>query len=221
MSELKETAASAFDRLADDYDCWFDEASGKIIFENELKAVRVLMSGLTRPFIEIGAGSGRFSEALGIEYGVEPSEKLGEIARRRGIKIIMEQGENLPLQPQSFGAVFILMTLCFVKSPKDVLAEAKKILKPGGRIILGFINSKSLWGESYNQKKLEGHPIFGLADFFDYERIKQLMAISGLKIITTVSTLISPPSENPDEESPQIGFREQAGFICVLAKPMD
>lgn len=46
-----EDAGSAFDSMAETYDLWFD-GKGKLIFEIELTAIRGVLPGLPRPWLE-------------------------------------------------------------------------------------------------------------------------------------------------------------------------
>ena len=62
---------SPFDNLASEYDAWFDK-EGSLIFFIEAQAFKTLLKSLPRPWIEIGVGSGRFAQALGIETGIDP-----------------------------------------------------------------------------------------------------------------------------------------------------
>ncbi len=47
--------------------------------------------------VEIGAGSGKFALPLGIEFGIEPSDKMRKAAKKRGIEAADGVAENLPL----------------------------------------------------------------------------------------------------------------------------
>ena len=47
----------------------------------EVDCLKPLFHEHKRPYLEIGVGSGRFAQALGIEYGVDTSPALLEIAR--------------------------------------------------------------------------------------------------------------------------------------------
>jgi hypothetical protein len=48
---------------------------------------------LKRPSLEIGVGTGRFAEALGIEYGVDISGRALKFAKRR-ITVVKGSGEK-------------------------------------------------------------------------------------------------------------------------------
>ena len=55
-----------FDKLAQRYDRWFDSTRGRAIFEAEVVCLRELIPDRAGRWLEIGVGTGRFVEALGI-----------------------------------------------------------------------------------------------------------------------------------------------------------
>lgn len=68
-----ETAPGIFYTGAADYDRWFDTPEGSILFGDELKATRLLWHSDWHPALEVGVGTGRFAQVLGIEYGLDPA----------------------------------------------------------------------------------------------------------------------------------------------------
>jgi SAM-dependent methyltransferase len=94
----------------------------------------------------------------------------------------------------------ILCTLCFVNEPGMVIAEAKRVLKNGGGLILGIINRESPWGKLYQAKKAEGHPIYQHARFYNINEVETLLHDSELTVDAYSSTLCQPPSDAPHEE---------------------
>ncbi len=206
----------AFSMNAADYDRWFDETEGRMIFESEVRAIRLLMKDLAPPFLEIGVGSGRFAKAIKIRYGVEPSDTLLQMAMMRGIRAERAYGEELPFPSGVFGAVFVLFTLCFVEEPEKVISEAKRVLRDGGGLVVGIINRESRWGKLYQKKGVEGHPIYRHARFFSPREVEALLQTAGLKVKAHSSTLYQQPGE-PYDESAITGFSGEAGFVCILA----
>lgn len=73
--------------------------------------------------------------------GVDPSAELRAIAgkapRAEGLTVEIQDGtaEALPFADASFDCVVCTFTLCSVASPPAALAEARRVLKPGGRFL--------------------------------------------------------------------------------------
>jgi ubiquinone/menaquinone biosynthesis C-methylase UbiE len=209
---------TVFNLYAEDYDRWFDTPEGKVLFRMEVEAVRLLSRDIEKPSLEIGVGTGRFAKELGIDAGIDPSLKSLGIAKKRGIKVEKAKGEKLPFKDKSFGAVFILFTLCFVEDPVMVLSDAKRVLKTGGRLIVGIINRESPWGQLYLKKKAEGHPIYRYASFYNVYEIVKMIEEAGMAVEAYSSTLCQLPSEIPYKESVHNELIENAGFVCILAR---
>ena len=89
---------SEFDQHALDYDAWFDENPN--IFQSELLAIQLAIPE-NRVGMEVGVGTGRFAQALGIKLGIEPSENMAKVAEQRGIKVLKAFAENIPLEDSS------------------------------------------------------------------------------------------------------------------------
>jgi SAM-dependent methyltransferase len=207
---------SPFDELASEYDAWFD-GEGSLIFFIEVKAFQELLPKLPKPWLEIGVGSGRFAQALGIETGVDPSIKLVEMARGRGINAFLGRGEQETFDEESFGTVFLIVTLCFLDSPLDVLRETNRILVPGGKLVLGLVLKESPWGQFYQVKKAEGHRFYKYATFYSCDEVVRLIVQAGFLTEKIVSTLFQKPGEVQHVEEPKEGYFPDAGFTIIVA----
>lgn len=216
MITRRSAAVSAFDELAAQYDAWFD-GEGKVIFAIEVRAFRELLPSLPKPWLEIGVGSGRFAQALGIETGVDPSVKLIQIAKRRGINAFLCRGEQQVFGEESFGTVFLIVTLCFLDSPLDVLKEANRILMAGGKIVLGLVLKEGPWGDLYQQKKAEGHRFYRYANFYRCEEVVRLLVQAGFVTEKIVSTLFQKAGEVHHMEEAKEGYFPNAGFTIMVA----
>jgi len=210
------SSLSPFDDLALEYDAWFDK-EGSLIFFIEAQAFRELLPTLPKPWLEIGVGSGRFAQALGIETGVDPSIKLIEMARRRGINVFLGQGEQELFDEESFGTVFLIVTLCFLDSPLEVLKEANRILMPDGKIVLGLVLKESAWGQFYQAKKAEGHRFYKFATFYSCDEVVRLLVKAGFLTEKIVSTLFQRPGEVHRVEEPRESYFPDAGFTIIVA----
>jgi SAM-dependent methyltransferase len=128
------------------YEAWFERHEAAYL--SELLALRALVpwSGLG---LEIGVGSGRFAAPLGIRVGVDPSPRMLALAPARGIAVVQGVAEVLPFAPASFDHALVATTICFVDSPAYMLAEAHRVLRPGGTLVIGFVDRQSPIGQDY------------------------------------------------------------------------
>ena len=206
-----------FDRLADRYDAWFEGDEGRLIFQIELEAIRAAAQTAPRPWLEVGVGSGRFASALGIDVGIDPSEKLLEMAHARGVSTIRGRGERLPFADGSFGTVFLIVTICFVDDPMAVLQECRRVLRSGGKLILGFVPRESPWGEKYAAEGMRGHPFYSHAHFYTVSQVESMLNEAGFTLEGCLSTLFQPPDRVVQPELPRPGCTGAAGFVVFRA----
>jgi len=205
-----------FDRHAREYDAWYDTEAGKVIFTMEVECIKPLLHRYTRPYLEVGVGSGRFAQALGIEYGVDPAPALVHMAKARGVKVTEATGEDLPFPNKMFGALLMAFTLCFLDEPQKALQEAWRVLQPEGGLVLGLILRDSPWAEYYAGKGREGHPIYSKARFFSKDEVESLLRMCGFKVLDYHSTLSQPPGRSTyQHEFPISGYQQSAGFVAV------
>jgi ubiquinone/menaquinone biosynthesis C-methylase UbiE len=205
-----------FDALAERYDKWYDKPFGKSAFNLEKVCLESLCDSLKHPCLEIGVGTGRFANALKIECGIDISAGVLKFAKKRGVAAIKGKGEKLPFVDKSFGAVFIIVTLCFVDEPLKVLEEATRVLRDNGDIILGLILRESPWASFYKKKGEAGNVFYRIAKFHSLEELKAMIEKAGLEISGINSTIFQAPTEDPLRfESPRKGYFEEAGFITV------
>jgi SAM-dependent methyltransferase len=207
---------SPFEALADKYDSWYD-GKGRLVFEIELAVLRPLLAELPKPWLEVGVGTGRFAQALGIPLGVDPSPALLEKARQRGIEVLYGEGEELVFRAGSFGTVFLLTTWEFLNDPLKVLRECRRVLKVGGRLVNAFLDRDGKWGASYAARGRQGHPLFSRAHFDTFEDVKRLTEQAGFVVSKTVSTLFQGPGEFVAMEEARPGFVRGASFIVLVA----
>jgi ubiquinone/menaquinone biosynthesis C-methylase UbiE len=208
-----------FNTHADEYDAWFDSEPGATVFATEVACVLPLLHSYPRPYLEVGVGSGRFAQALGIEYGVDPASALLTKAKARGIKVKRASGEKLSFPSGSFGGVLIALTLCFVYDPLQVLREISRVIMPNGGLVLGLVLNKSPWAEFYTAKAKAGHPIYSQARFFSKNEVESLLHQSGFDNFQYRSVLFQPPGQDFYHlERPVSAYRKSSGFTAITAR---
>lgn len=105
-----------------------------------------LLNGAHGRVLEIGAGTG-----LNLEYYpdtldqlvlTEPSEPMASRMRDRvaesalNADVVIAPAEQLPFDDDSFDTVVGTLVLCTVPDPVATLAEVKRVLVPGGELLL-------------------------------------------------------------------------------------
>lgn len=105
---------------------------------------RELLSGLRGRVLEIGAGTGANFEHYPSEVGevvaVEPEPYLRERAQQaaarapRNVQVVEGVADDLQYEDESFDAVVACLVLCTVPDQEQALAEARRVLRPGGEL---------------------------------------------------------------------------------------
>lgn len=96
--------------------------------------------------LDVGCGSGRFAQlatAAGANVvGLDAARELIEIAAERSPRATFHTGEiqDLPFADGSFDLVTGFNSFQYAASPAAALAEARRVLRPGGRTIV------MIWG---------------------------------------------------------------------------
>jgi SAM-dependent methyltransferase len=102
---------------------------------------RRVFAGLPCEVVELGPGVGANLPYLpvgGILVAIEPNRymhgRLREAAQRRGVRLDLRErmAESTGLPDHSVDTVISSLVLCSVQEPSIVLAEVRRILRPGG-----------------------------------------------------------------------------------------
>ncbi len=147
-SSCRSMPHEVFDAHAERYDRWFEEHRGAYL--EEMKIIGNV-PGARRADLEIGVGTGRFAGPLGIRLGLDPSRPMLRLARSRGIQAIQGVAEALPFRDAALGSVLVMTSLCYLDDPWQAFREISRVLRPGGRVIIGFLGRGGVIAEGYRQ----------------------------------------------------------------------
>jgi len=206
------TKNKPFDEYAYQYEDWFER--NKFAFESELQAIREQLPKNSNG-IEIGVGSGRFAVPLGIKTGVEPSGKMREIAQKKGIEVIDGVAESLPFDSSQIDFALMITTICFVDNIEVSFQEAYRVLKPGGFLIIGFIDKESPIGRLYQQHKEES-VFYSIATFYTVDEVASNLKKIGFKNFNFTQTIFHNLDEIKDIEPIKEGYGE-GSFVVIRA----
>jgi len=139
------TAAAYFKKHAPEW----SRISAELYDDRRIDAALIESLG-TAPLgdlLDIGTGTGHTLEVLGGKaesgIGIDRSIDMLKVARaniwRAGLKncqVRLADMLRLPYPPDSFDTVTLRMVLHFAESPEAAIAEAARVLRPGGRLVI-------------------------------------------------------------------------------------
>jgi SAM-dependent methyltransferase len=209
-----------FDQYAEQYEEWF--SNFKAVYDIEVEALREVMpnsaadnSGEARG-VEIGAGSGLFASRLGVQYGVEPSAVMLEKAKQRAIEMYQGAAENLPLEDGSVDYTLMVTAICFLDDLDRAMAEIKRVLRPGGLAIFGFVDKDSPLGQLYLEHKDED-VFYRRASFRSATEVIAALEQHGLVLETIRQTVFGNIEEIHGPQEARDGHGE-GGFVIIRAR---
>jgi ubiquinone/menaquinone biosynthesis C-methylase UbiE len=87
---------------------------------------------------DVGGGTGNYALALAGEgwrpIVVDRSDQMLAQAADKGLETVRADATRLPFAAESFDAVMLVSMLHHVDDPAEALTEAKRVLRPGGRL---------------------------------------------------------------------------------------
>ncbi|KAA0004035.1 MAG: class I SAM-dependent methyltransferase [Thermoplasmata archaeon] len=200
-----------FEELAQEYDEWFNK--NNFAYKSEILALKKFIPKKGEG-LEIGVGTGRFAIPLGIRIGVEPAKAMADIAKKRGIEVYKAKAEKLPFNDKSFDFVLMVTTICFLQNPMKAFYEVKRILKPGGYIIIGMIDTNSPPGKVYELKKKNSR-FYKYAHFYPVNQILKWLKKLEFGNIRICQTIFQNIEEIDAIEHVKDGYGE--GIFVVIS----
>lgn len=203
-----------FQEYTDRYDRWFE--TYEPAYESEVDALKQLIPSDTHG-LEIGVGTGRFAKPLGLKTGIDPSSQMLDRASERGISVVRGIAEALPFEVRSFETALIVTTICFVNDIQRTLAEANRILKTDGQLVIGYIDKESPVGQMYHTHK-EKNPFYRGATFVSTNELIEHLTSLGFGGFEYVQTVFEMPGELTEPDPVRSGFGD-GSFVGLKASP--
>jgi SAM-dependent methyltransferase len=201
-----------FERHVERYEAWFERHH--FAYQSELEAIRVLVPEGGRG-IEIGVGTGRFAVPLGIGVGIEPAHAMGLVARRRGVDVVRGVAEALPVADASFDFALMVTTICFVDDADRSLDEARRVVRAGGALLVGFVDGASPLGRAYKQRRTTS-VFYREAEFVSSQQLINALERCGFRDVTCRQTIFSDPVRMR-EPAPVLEGVGRGSFVVVRA----
>lgn len=149
----------SFDQYAQKYDAWFLENTNVLYSEVKLVAHCLREGG---NILSIGCGSGLFEMILEKEFGIvikdgiEPSEDMAGIARKRGLSVEIGTAEDANIEAGKYDVILYNGCPSYITNLEQSINKSYDALRKGGKIVLIDIPKESSYGLLYNLAKATG-----------------------------------------------------------------
>jgi SAM-dependent methyltransferase len=125
--------------------------------------------------------------------------------------------EAHPLLDRSYDTALVVTTVCFVDDVDATLREARRILRPDGQLLIGYIDKESRIGRQYQQMKDE-NPFYRDATFVATDDLLDALESAGFGAFETVQTIFELPDEMTAVNSVRPGHGD-GSFVAIRAEP--
>ena len=186
------------------YARWRASSLGAITEAIEQRVLLGLMGDLARTrFLDAGCGDGALvcaAAAQGAEAaGVDPDPAMLAAARacaaERRVRASFLEGrvERLPFPDASFDVVAAVTVLCFVPDASAAVREMARVLRPGGRLVLGELGRWSAWAAVRRVRGWRGSSTWKAARFRTPHELRALARQAGLSVTALRGAVYYPP----------------------------
>lgn len=157
-----------------------------------------------RRTLDVGCGDGVLATTLAsagaLVTGLDASGDMLAAARCRtaaaGVALELAQGEaeHLPFPDSRFDVVLSVATLCFSGDPDRPVREMARVLRPGGRLVLGELGRWNTWSAVRRMKGWLGSSVWRAARFRTRRELSALVHQAGLEGVAVTGAIFYPPA---------------------------
>jgi SAM-dependent methyltransferase len=102
--------------------------------------------------------------------------------------------QRLPFPPQQFDIVVAVTILCFVDDAAPVFVEIARVLRPGGRLVIGELGKWSTWAAARRIRGWLGSPLWRRGRFRTARELRALAGHAGLDATAVRGAVYYPRS---------------------------
>jgi ubiquinone biosynthesis O-methyltransferase len=225
-------------RLPESYARWRTTRVGQITDALEQQLLLETLGSVPRKtLLDVGCGEGALASDLArygaIVTGLDADPAMIAAARRRAeaealpLQFIEGQAESLPFESATFDLVLAVTVLCFVRDVERAVKEMARVLKPGGRLVIGELGRWSLWAAYRRIRGWMGNPTWRAVTFRTARELCSLACDAELDVEKIRGAIHYPPCGVAAQLLAPVDLRLGrsstigAAFIAVSAtKPM-
>jgi ubiquinone biosynthesis O-methyltransferase len=169
----------------------------------ESQLVRELVGDVGgRRVLDVGCGDGKFALELtkrgAVVTGIDASAAMIDAAKRRAaqhnVDITFRVGtaEQLPFSAERFDVVTAITILCFVDDAAPVFREIARVLRPGGRLVIGELGKWSSWAAARRIRAWLGSRLWRRGRFRTANELRGLAGQAGLVVESVRGAIYYP-----------------------------
>ena len=138
--------------------------------------------------LDIGCGTGWIANHFANYTGVDASAEAVTVARKAGRNVQLSDLETaLPFADESFEAVILKDVLEHLDDPVSAVREARRVLKPGGRIFASAPDAQSWVWDDYTHRRPYSRRAFRLLfsdQGFTIEKLGYESVLPGTSVVS-------------------------------------
>jgi len=177
----------------EDYSCWRASEIGAVTERLERQLILELVGDVGgRNVLDVGCGDGELALELakrgGIVTGIDASAAMIATAKTRAtehnadVTFRVATAEQLPFAAGQFHVVTAVTILCFVEDARPVFREITRVLRPGGRLVIGELGKWSTWAAARRLRAWFGSRLWRQGHFRSATELAVLAAQAGLRV---------------------------------------
>lgn len=187
------------------YADWRRSSLGEITEALEHRVILSLAGPLQdRSVLDVGCGDGTLAAVIARAGAVRVSgcdidQRMVARAWARGISdgihidLAVARSQALPFPDDTFDVVTCITVLAFVPDTDNALREMARVLRPGGRLVIGDLGRWSLWAVRRRIRGWFGAKLWRTARFRTAKELAALAAGAGLIVGPVQGAIFFPP----------------------------
>jgi ubiquinone/menaquinone biosynthesis C-methylase UbiE len=146
---------TGFDETAESYDAWYASRVGHLTDHLEKAAVFALVPEHVGRAADLSCGTGNYALELARRgwqvVGIDRSMPMLRVAARKARSVsrvsalVQADAAALPVRDGSLDLVTLILGLEFMADPSTALREVRRVLRPGGCVVVAVLSAGGLW----------------------------------------------------------------------------
>ena len=184
---------------------WRAASLGRVVEALEIELVCELAGDLdAKAVLDVGCGDGTYALAAASRgaraTGLDRAPEMVAAARARAgdsaVRFVVGDALALPFADASFDVVVAVTLLCFVPDAQAAVREMARVLRPGGRLVLGDLGRWSTWAAKRRLKGWAGSETWRGARFWSCPDLRALVQAAALVPSACSGCVYLPPFQS-------------------------